>query len=56
MTEIIKLHWINNETVEVTATDGNSVLNLGIYGRHELGWLADHFGDLAYELDPQEDN
>ena len=54
MIEIIQLYWINPETVEVTATDDNSVLKLGIYRRHELGWLAENFRDLAEELDPQE--
>ena len=47
MIEIINARWISKETVEVTATDGNSVLNLGIYSRHELGLLAEHFRDLA---------
>jgi hypothetical protein len=55
MTEIITLHWITNETVEVMAVDGGSVLNLGIYSRHELGWLAEHFRDLAESLDPQQE-
>lgn len=55
MTDIIKLHWIDTETVEVTATDGNNVLNLGVYGKHELWWLADHFRGLAENLDPQEE-
>ena len=51
MTEFIDLRWLNKETVEVTATDGTSELYLGIYARHELGWLAQHFRDLAEELE-----
>ena len=54
MTEIITQYWINKETVELTATDGRSVLNLGFYSRHELCLLAEHFRDLAEDLDPQE--
>ena len=51
MIEIIDLHWVNKETVELTATDGTSKLNFGLYSRHELGWLAEYFRDLAHELE-----
>lgn len=51
MIEIIYLRWINREAVEVTATDNNSELNLGIYGRRELESLAEHFRNLAEELE-----
>ena len=55
MNKIICLYWLNNETVEVRATDGSSELDLGLFTRHELGLLAELFRDLAEELDPQED-
>ena len=51
MIEIIELNWLSKETVEVMAVDGGSELNLGIYSRHELGWIAEHFRDLAEELE-----
>ena len=55
MIETIRLRW-RNKLVEVTAIDGNSVLDLGIYSKHELKLLAEHFRDLAEELDPQEES
>ena len=51
MTEIITLHWITKELVEVTATDGSSKLNFGVYTKHELELLAEHFRDLAEEIE-----
>ena len=57
----INIHWVNSnpakKLVEVKVVGGfGSTIDLGLFDGDECRSLAQHLRDVAFEIDPEENN